>query len=98
MFSIELTPTAKKELDGLEADARDKVEQRIDSLAKDPRPLKVEKLKGGDGLLRVRAGSHRIVYFVEDERVVVLIVRIGHRREVYRNLDALRSKAKPGKK
>jgi mRNA interferase RelE/StbE len=44
----------------------------------------VKHLSGPDGLLRVRVGDYRIIYWVIDDRLVVLIIRIGHRREVYR--------------
>jgi mRNA interferase RelE/StbE len=65
------------------ADQR-RVAARIDALAENPRPPGVEKLEGADDLYRVRAGDHRIVYRIEDKRLLVLVIRIGHRREVYR--------------
>jgi mRNA interferase RelE/StbE len=57
---------------------------RIRALAKDPRPPGCEKLVGAERY-RVRQGVYRIVYEIEDARLVVLIVRVGHRREVYRD-------------
>ncbi len=56
----------------------------IDRLAVDPRPSGVRKLTGADNLWRIRVGDYRIVYEIEDDRLVVLIVRIGHRRDIYR--------------
>ncbi|PYM57636.1 MAG: hypothetical protein DMD79_20035 [Candidatus Rokuibacteriota bacterium] len=56
--------------------------RKIDGLARDPRPSGVEKLAGSERLYRVRSGDYRIVYEIQDERVLVLVVRIGHRREV----------------
>lgn len=58
--------------------------QRIRALAQDPRPAGCEKLSGQERY-RVRQGAYRIVYEIEDSRLVVLVVKIGHRREVYRN-------------
>lgn len=55
-------------------------------LASNPRSEQVKKLAGMDELYRVRVGDYRIVYNIEDDRLVVLVVRIAHRREVYRGL------------
>lgn len=61
-----------------------RIMQRIRALTDDPRPTGCEKLSGQERY-RVRQGSYRIVYEVEDGRLVVLIVKVGHRREVYRS-------------
>lgn len=60
-----------------------RVRAAIDLLADDPRPPRCTKLIGEDHTYRVRVGVYRIVYEVIDDRLVVLVVRIGHRREVY---------------
>jgi len=60
------------------------VARKIDALSGDPRPPGVEKLRGAENLWRVRVGDYRIIYTVRDEVVLVLVIRIGHRREVYR--------------
>jgi mRNA interferase RelE/StbE len=57
--------------------------KRIKALAEDPRPVGCEKLSGQERY-RVRQGVYRIVYEIEDERLIVLVVKVGHRREVYR--------------
>lgn len=57
--------------------------QRIDRLAEDPRPPGVEKLSGDDKY-RLRQGNYRILYTIEDIIVTVVIVKVGHRREIYR--------------
>jgi mRNA interferase RelE/StbE len=56
----------------------------IDALAIEPRPHGCAKLSGAKSIYRVRVGDHRIVYQIEDDRLLVLIVDIGHRREIYR--------------
>jgi mRNA interferase RelE/StbE len=61
------------------------ISARISELADEPRPPGAEKLEGYD-YWRVRSGDYRIVYSIEDEVLTVVIVRVGHRREVYRPL------------
>jgi mRNA interferase RelE/StbE len=61
-----------------------RIVRRMQALADDPRPAGCEKLSGQERY-RVRQGVYRIVYEVRDERLVVLIVKVGHRREVYRS-------------
>lgn len=61
----------------------ERIMQRIQALAEDPRPAGCEKLSTQERY-RIRQGSYRIVYEIEDRRLVVMIVRIGHRRDVYR--------------
>ncbi|MGO1543153.1 MAG: type II toxin-antitoxin system RelE family toxin [Gulosibacter sp.] len=56
----------------------------IDALAQDPRPSGCIQLKGGAGDLRIRVGDYRVVYEIDDSEVVILALRIGRRREVYR--------------
>ena len=60
-----------------------RIMQRIRSLADDPRPAGCEKLSGQERY-RVRQGAYRIVYEIENARLTVLVVKVGHRREVYR--------------
>ena len=55
----------------------------IDSLAEDPRPTGIEKLSG-QGTYRARQGDYRIIYQIKDEDVIVIVVRVGHRKDVYR--------------
>lgn len=61
-----------------------RIMRRIRSLADDPRPAGCEKLSGEERY-RVRQGNYRIIYEIEDARLVVLVVKIGHRREIHRN-------------
>lgn len=62
-----------------------RIMQRIRSLADDPRPAGCEKLSGQERY-RVRQGVYRIVYEIEDDKLTVLIVKVGHRRDVYRDI------------
>jgi mRNA interferase RelE/StbE len=58
----------------------------LKKLAENPRPPQAKKLEGMDGLYRIRTGDYRIVYLIEDDKLIVLVVRIGHRKEIYREL------------
>lgn len=83
-YTIEFAPRTEKQLKKIPKDARDLIFERIEKLAKNPRPENVEPLKGVDiGLFRIRQGDYRIVYTIEDQKLLVLIVRVVHRKEVY---------------
>ncbi len=84
-FKIEFTPAAARQLKKLPKQAQQRILAVIDILKTNPRPPKAERLKGSlRGLLRVRTGDYRIIYFVENDRMVVCVVRIGDRKEIYR--------------
>ncbi len=83
-YRIELKPSVERDLAALEKRDRLRVARKIDALAEDPRPAGVEKLGGEDDLWRVRAGNYRIIYAIRDDVLLVLVVRVGHRRDVYR--------------
>ncbi len=83
MYAIELLPSAARAVAKLEPPIRRRIGRRIDRLASDPRADAV-KLRGADDVWRVRVGDYRILYVIEDRRLVVVVVRIAHRREAYR--------------
>jgi len=86
-YVVELSPTAVRQLKKLDRQIQIRVLGRIEKLASEPRPGSAAILKGADGtLLRVREGDYRIIYTIEDDKLIVLVIRIGHRSEVYRNL------------
>ena len=85
-YDISLLPAARRQFTRLDPAARRRIGGLIDSLAAEPRPAGVKALKGMPGLLRVRAGDYRVVYRMEEGELLVLVVAIGHRREVYRSL------------
>lgn len=84
MYSVEFLPSAARALATLERAVQRRVGRRIDRLAADPRAGGAVKLRGSDDVWRVRVGEYRILYQVEDARLTVLVIRIGHRRDVYR--------------
>lgn len=83
-YQVFLSPAALRDLKRIRGTARQRVAEAIDALANDPRPRGHRKLEGADELYRVRAGEYRIVYEIADERLIVLVVRIGHRKDIYR--------------
>ena len=84
VYRITLTPTAGRELRKLDPTARRRIQALVGLLADDPRPPSATRLVGGAGEWRVRTGEYRVLYEIEDDVLLVLVIRIGHRREVYR--------------
>ena len=82
-YSLLIKPSAANELEVLPFKDRKKIITRIEALASEPRPHGCEKLSGQDQY-RIRQGDYRVVYSVEDETRTVLVVKVGHRRDVYR--------------
>ena len=82
-YRVRLKGSAKKELDDLAPQNRQRTLARITALADDPRPYGYEQLSG-EKKYRLRQGDFRIVYGVDDPQSVVTIMKIGHRRDVYR--------------
>jgi mRNA interferase RelE/StbE len=81
-YRIELRPAAARSLRKLDPQVRRRVQGAIALLAQDPRPPGARALQGRPGL-RVRVGDHRIIYTVKDDVLLVVVVRLGHRRDVY---------------
>ena len=82
-YKIRIKKTAIKELNNLPPSDLKKIIQRIQSLADDPRPPGCKKLSGEEKY-RIRSGNYRILYMIEDDVLVIYIVKIAHRRDVYR--------------
>jgi len=82
-YSIEFVPSARRALRKLPLAIRTRIQVAIDELAESPFPPGVKKLHGEDGY-RIRVGDYRLIYDVEHGRLTILVIRIGHRREVYR--------------
>ena len=82
-YELRIKPSAVKELEALQIRDRRRVVTRIQALAEDCRPPGCEKLTGGDRY-RIRQGVFRVLYEVDDAARIVTVVKIGHRRDVYR--------------
>ncbi|WP_216215630.1 type II toxin-antitoxin system RelE family toxin [Amycolatopsis aidingensis] len=85
-YQIRITPTALKALRKLDKPVRRRIQTAIDGLKDAPRPPGVIALQGVPDAYRIRAGDYRIVYQVKDDQLLVLVVDLGHRREIYKNL------------
>jgi mRNA interferase RelE/StbE len=85
MYRIELRRLAQRGLDKLSKRDFNAIIDAVKGLANTPRPKGVEKIKTA-GLWRIRQGDYRIVYTIDDSQKTVIILRIGHRREIYRSL------------
>ena len=85
MYRVELRQRVQDKLDSLSESDREMVIDALLSLEENPRPRGVEKIRGKE-LWRVRKGDYRVVYDVDDNVKIVTVVRIGHRKDVYRGL------------
>jgi mRNA interferase RelE/StbE len=83
VYAVEILPSAANALAKLDRAMQHRIARRIDRIAEDPRSDAV-KLRGADDVWRSRVGDYRIVYRIEGERVVIVVIRIGHRRDGYR--------------
>jgi mRNA interferase RelE/StbE len=82
-YSVEIKPSARKELESLRDNVLICVVQKIDSLGQSPRPAGCKKLKGYKDQWRIRAGDWRVVYIIDGAAKLISITRIAHRRQVY---------------
>lgn len=88
VYKIEFTKSAQKEFGHLPSKVGDKVLEVLSLLSANPFSefLKVKKLKGAESLYRIRIGDYRVVYEIRSTILVVIVIKIGHRKEVYRQL------------
>lgn len=85
-YELRFRPAAAKVLRRLPHEAAKRIKTAVEDLQNDPRPHGVTTLQGQPGLLRIRVGDYRVVYSVDDGRLPVRVLHLGHRREVYRGL------------
>jgi mRNA interferase RelE/StbE len=84
VYAIQFLPSAARDLEKLEPIVRRRIARRIEQLARDPRGGGAVKLRGADDIWRARVGDYRILYQIEGERLIVVVIKIGHRGGVYR--------------
>jgi mRNA interferase RelE/StbE len=82
-YEVELSKRAAKELRKLDRRAQERLLKALVLLRENPRPPVVKSLSGHPGYLRVRVGEYRIVYTVDDGKLIVLVLTVGHRRGIY---------------
>jgi mRNA interferase RelE/StbE len=84
-YEVQILPKAARQLKALSVEVRQDITLTIQSLANEPRPIGVKKLSGEKDIYRVRVGNYRVLYRIVDKVLVVVVVSVGHRREVYRD-------------
>lgn len=82
-YKVFIKPSALKELKAVPMKDRQRISSKIQTLSENPRPIGCEKLSGKEKY-RLRQGNYRIVYAIEDIQLVIYVVKIGHRRDVYK--------------
>jgi mRNA interferase RelE/StbE len=82
-YRVEFAPLAQRQMRKLPREMQGRILERIAELATNPRPTGVKKLVDEENLYRTRMGDYRIVYQIRDRELLVVIVKVGHRREVY---------------
>ena len=83
-YRIEISATAEKQLHKLPRDAQKRVVRSILRLEEEPRPRGCRKLAGYEDVFRIRVGTYRVIYSIENETIVVVVLKVGHRKDVYR--------------
>lgn len=83
-YRVELTRSAEKDLRRIDKSQIATIYRGLESLSDDPQPHGVKKLSGADRTYRIRIGDYRIVYEIEDDVLLVLVIRVAHRKDAYR--------------
>lgn len=83
-YRIEVSATAEKQIRKLNKADQIRVLRAIQNLAKEPRPPGTRKLRGYEDVYRIRVGTYRILYSIESGRLLIIVLKVGHRRDVYR--------------
>jgi len=83
-YTVIISRASQKVINRLDGDMHSRIIRKLETIEDNPRPVGIEKLAGPDNLYRVRVGDWRIVYAIQDRNLVVLVVKVAHRREVYR--------------
>lgn len=83
LYALEFTPKALRALRKLDRLAVARIREATEALRSEPRPAGVKMLTGMHGVLRIRVGDYRVLYTVDDDKLVILVVDAGHRRQIY---------------
>lgn len=84
-YRIEMTPAAERQLKALRSKTlQQRIVDHIIKLETNPRPPGIENMKGSVDQYRLRVGDYRIIYQIEDQALIILVVKIGHRKDIYR--------------
>ena len=83
-YRVELKPAARRALKKLDRPVQRRIVSAAEGLAENPRPSACEKLTGATDLFRIRVGDYRIIYQIQDDVLLILVVKVGHRGDVYK--------------
>jgi len=83
-YTILLAPPAERQLKTFTPSVQKRLVRRLKTLRENPRPQGVKKLAGEENLYRIRQGDYRLIYTIGDKELIVLVVKIGDRKEIYR--------------
>jgi len=83
-YRIEVSATAERQLKKIRREDKVRILRAISLLAGDPRPGGCKKMSGYDDIYRIRIGNYRVIYEIDGKRIILVILKIGHRREVFR--------------
>ncbi|BAZ36795.1 addiction module antitoxin (plasmid) [Calothrix sp. NIES-4101] len=84
-YEVKFSKGAKKQLRKLPLDVQERIQTKINSLAIEPRPSGVKKLQGDDNSYRIRVSDYRVVYEIEDDMLLITVIRVAHRSQVYKD-------------
>lgn len=82
-YTVTIAPAAERQLRKFDPQARRRIQAAIELLSDIPRPPKAIQLVAGAGEWRVRTGDYRVIYEIHDNHLIVLVLRVGHRRDIY---------------
>lgn len=83
-YRVEVSTTAERQIRRLQRDDQIRVLRAVRDLATEPHPRGCRKLRGYEDVYRLRVGTFRVLYSVERERILVIILKVGHRKDIYR--------------
>lgn len=85
IYKVEILKGALKQIKKLPSELQERIQVKIDDLATEPRPNGVKKLKAKENTYRIRVGNYRVIYDIFDDILVVSVVEVGHRSQVYKD-------------
>ncbi len=87
MYNIKIAQSVEKKLNKIGKKDKERIIEKIDSLASIPRPEDCKKLQGRQSppLYRIRSGKYRVIYAIQDQALIILILDVGHRKDIYKN-------------
>ncbi|MEH2036520.1 type II toxin-antitoxin system RelE family toxin [Nostoc sp.] len=84
-YEVKFSRVAKKQFRKLPIDVQQRIQTRINDLAIEPRPNGVKKIQGDDNSYRIRVGDYRVVYEIDDDVLIVTVIKVKHRSEIYKD-------------